>query len=133
MGAGFCCGFRAVGLSGSEGTERNEHGGVDGTGILAESADDLLESRDGGLVERGGVVGFGSELSWDSIVRFEPGMGRMLGTRGFWMLEALKGFGNIAGHGEVGSALTVVPLQGETNVLGTGPVGGDVVELAECG
>jgi hypothetical protein len=50
----------------------NEHGGIDGTGIVQENTNELLDAGDTVFVES---VNGGSELGGGTILRFEPGMG----------------------------------------------------------
>lgn len=47
------------------------------------------------------------------------------------MLEVVLGLGDVARHGHVAGASRVVPLQSETTVLGTGPIGRDGIKFAQ--
>ena len=41
---GLCSGFSTVGLGGGESAKGNEHGGIDGAGIVEKGADDFLKA-----------------------------------------------------------------------------------------
>jgi hypothetical protein len=44
-----------------------------------------------------------------------------------WVLETVEGFGDVAGHGELDGAGTIIPGQGKATKFGAGPVSGDSV------
>ena len=52
-------------------------------------------------------------------------MGRVLGERGHGVLEALQGFVDRVGHGDVDIISWVVPFDGQAAVLAAIWVGGD--------
>jgi len=54
-------------------------------------------------------------------------LGRVL-----WVVEAQKGMFKVTWHGDVNSALVIIPLQGEATVPGGIPVFCDLVMFAEC-
>ena len=58
-----------------------------------------------------------------------PGMRRILGARGSWMLEFLEGLLDVCGHGDVTSPLVVVPINGDTAIEGSSPVDLDSIHL----
>ena len=53
--------------------------------------------------------------------------------RAFWhrMLEFVKGYLEIFGHGDVVGAYGIVPVNGESAKEGTGPVDGDGIQFLE--
>lgn len=87
FGEGFGCVFGAFGLGGGEGAEGDKHGGVNSSGIVGESADDLLDSGDSGGVESGGVIIDGSELDGSAVGGLDPDVGRIFGSIGNRVLE----------------------------------------------
>jgi len=131
MGDGLGSGFSAIGLGGSESAEGDEHGRVNGPGIVEESADDFLETSEaGGIKGCGRVVRFG-ELGGLAIGRRCPGVWCVLGAMGWVMLELMEGLFNVARHGHVDSAGDVVPLECHAKEAFAGPLGGDVIERRE--
>ena len=59
-------------------------------------------------------------------------MGRILGEFGDRMLEALQGFGDGVGHGDVDVVFWVVTINGQSAVLSDILVDGDGLMLLEC-
>jgi hypothetical protein len=121
----------AFGLGGGNGTESDQHGGVNGAGIVEESADDFLDAMEVRGWERSGGVGRWGELDGDAIAGRDPGVGRVLGTGRKGVLEAFEGLLHIAGHGAVTGARVVIPVKAEAKVESAVPALGDVVEQAE--
>ena len=81
--------FRAVSLGGSKAAESDEHGAVDGTGVVEEDSDDLLDELLVFGTERGRSVGLGRELALGAVVGSLPGMRRVLATLGRLVAETL--------------------------------------------
>ena len=59
----------------------------------------------------------GAAIDW-----FVPCMRRMLGTAWSGMLELVKGTCDVAGHGEVDSAVVIVSLERDATVERAGPI-----------
>ena len=72
--------------------------------------------------QQGGIVVLVSILDGRAIDRLVPGMRGVFGARGFWMLELVKGFLDVCGHGDITSPFVVVPIKDETTIDGTSPV-----------
>jgi hypothetical protein len=75
LGCGSVGELGRLGLDSCKGSQGNEHGGIDGTGIVQENANDLLDAGDTVFVEKGRGVDGCSELGGGTILRFDPGMG----------------------------------------------------------
>ncbi len=121
----------AFGLGGGKGTEADKHGGVNGAGVVQEGADDFLEASFVGRVHWWRVVGRSGELGLGAVVGARPSVGGVLRPSGRGVGETLEGFFDVAGHGDVESACRIVPVEGEAEILGAGPVCGDLVETVE--
>ena len=128
---GFGGGFGALGLSGGEAAKGDKHGVVNGTGIVEENAHNLADPGGCGGVQRGRGVRSG-HLDFGSILGKHMFVGA-IGGGWISVAKTFKGSGNIAGHGEFDRALGVVPVKVEATELGSGPVNGDGVVLAEGG
>jgi hypothetical protein len=59
--------FGSFGLGGRDGIEGNEHGGVDGTGVVEERTDNLLDALDVGGREKGLIVRFRGILNTGAV------------------------------------------------------------------
>ena len=68
------------------------------------------------------------ELSAFAVGRSMPGMWRVFGTAGWFMLEFEESFFNVARHGHVNSACFVIPLECHAEKAFSRPFGGDVIE-----
>ena len=77
--------------------------------------------------KRGGIVRLVSILDGSAIDRLVPGMRRVLGARGQWVLKLVEGLLDVCGHGNVTYALVVVPVNGETSIEVSSPVYGDSI------
>jgi hypothetical protein len=77
--------------------------------------------------ERGRVVNGGRELRDGTVLGLGPGVGRLL--RGFRVrvVEALEALGDVIRHGEVDSAVYVVPFELDAELQLAGPVRGHLV------
>ena len=117
-------GFGAVVLLGGERAESDEHGAVDGAGVVEEGANNVLEMCERFRVEAGGRVGVRSVLDGGAVGGRVPVMRRVVGTCGGRVKKLVDGVGDIAGHGEIDGAGGVVPFEVETAVEGALPVGG---------
>jgi hypothetical protein len=71
--------------------------------------------------------------SWGAhaIVGLDPFVWCMLGLFGRLVVEFCEGTLDVAGHGDVDVFLLIVPVDGEPAVLGTGPVDGGGVCVAD--
>lgn len=72
---GLGCSLSAFGLGRGNGAEGNEHGGVNGTCVVKESANNFLNAGDSRGGKRGRSVRWGSKLSGGTIRRGKPGVG----------------------------------------------------------
>ena len=70
-------------------------------------------------------------MDFGAIRRCEPFVGIMLGAFGYMVLEALQGFADGVGHGDVDIVFWVVPIDGQSRVLAARWFVGDVVMLLE--
>ena len=52
--------------------------------------------------------------------------------RGYRVLEALQGFSDRVGHGDVDVVFRVVPIDGKSSVLASRWIDGEVVIIPEC-
>ena len=82
----------------------------------------MLHEVDGFGRQQGEIVVLVSILDGSAIDRLVPGMRGVFGARGFWMLELVKGFLDVCGHGDITSPFVVVPIKDETTIDGTSPV-----------
>ena len=76
--------------------------------------------------------GVGRVLHLVPIRRSKTFVGRSFRARGYGVVEALQGFSDGVGHGDVDVVFWVVPINGESVVLAARPVDGDGVILMEC-
>ena len=131
VNAGMGGGVSGAGLLRSNGAQGDEHGVVDGSGIVEEDANNFADPGGCcGVQRRRGVQS--GHLDLGSILGKHMFVGAV---RGGWIsvAKAFQSSGNIAGHGEFDRALGVVPVKVEATELGSGPVNGDGVVLAEGG
>lgn len=97
-------------LLGGNFIEGNKHSGVNGTGVIQEGAGDGLHTGGTFFVKEGGSAGQLGKLYFGAVRRGSPLVRRML-RAGWWgMVEAVEGFGDIAGHGYVDVFFIVVPF-----------------------
>ena len=75
--------------------------------------------------------GVGRVLDFDTIPRCKPFVGRMLGVFGDGVLEALQGFFDGVGHGDVKVFFWIVPINGQSTVLSARAVNCDGVIISE--
>ncbi len=118
-------------MGGRDGIEGDEHGGVDGTGVVEERADNLLDALDVGGREKGLIVRCRGILNAGTVDGPGPLVRCVLAARWWRMLKCVECRGKVAGHGEVNGSISVVPVKSETAVENTGPVGGDCVQVFE--
>ena len=71
-------------------------------------------------------------MEFGTIRRCEPFVGRILGAFGEKVSEALQGFGDGVGHGDVDIVFWVVPIDGQSVVLAARWVYGDGVTISKC-
>lgn len=74
LGDGNGCGFSAFGLGRGERSESDEHGAVNGTGVVEEDTNDFLKTSEALGVERFGCVGWWSQLGVSAIYGSVPGV-----------------------------------------------------------
>ena len=119
-------------LLGADFVERNEHGGVDGARDVEKGSGDALHARDAVFLKFRCGRGVGRILHLGPIRRCEPFVGRVLMARVYGVLEALQGFSNGVGHGDVDVVFWVVPMDSKFAVLAARLIDGDGVILPEC-
>ena len=113
-------------LLGGDFIEGDNDDGIDTAGIVQEQAGDLLNLVDPSFVEKGGKVG-GGELYFLTVGWRSPEMWGMLRFGGGRMFQLQKSLRNIVGHGNVNKTFVVLPVESESEVVGTSPVFGDGV------
>ena len=70
-------------------------------------------------------------MEFGTIRRYKPFVGRILGAFGDGVLEALQGFSDGVGHGDVDVVFCVVTIDDQSTVIATIWVDGDEVMLLE--
>ena len=91
----------------------------------------MLHEVDGFGRQQGVIVVLVSILDGSAIERLVPGMRGVLGARGCWMLELVRGSLNVYRHGDVKNPFVVVLIKGDTTIEGSIPVDGDIIQLLE--
>ena len=119
-------------LLGADFVEHDEHGWVDGGRDVEKGTGDDLHSRDTAFLKFRCIRGVRRVLHLGPICRWEPFLGRVLRARGYGVLEALQGFADGVGYGDVDIVFRVVPIDGKSVVLASIWVDGDRVILPEC-
>ena len=119
-------------LLGANLVECDNHGGVDGTRDVEKGSVDDLHAHDAAFIKFRCGRGVGRVLQLSPVCRHEPFVGRVLGARGYGVLEALQGFTDGVGHGYVNVIVRVIPIDGKSVGLAARRVDGDGVILPEC-
>ena len=102
--------------------------------VVHEGAIDGLDAGGAvGIEGRGGGDGGRLLLLVGSVDGFDPRVRGVLWTLGDGVVEFFQRAVNVAWYGDVDVAVGVVPVQGESAVERSGPVGGDLVVLFEGG
>ena len=112
-------------LLGANFIECKENCGVDGARDVKASASNDLHVRGAAFIKFWCSCGVGRVLHLGPIRRREPFVGRVLGAWGHGVLEALQGFSDRVGHGDVDVISGVVPFDGQAAVLASRWVNGD--------
>jgi len=86
------------------------HGVINGTSIIIEDAGEFLTEFNLDRGELAGSAGVLGVLLFLAINGCGVGMWRVLGLLWWGVLESSKGLGDIIGHGEVNSAILVIPI-----------------------
>ena len=81
--------FGSFGLLGGKSSDGRQHGGVNGTSIKEECAEDCLDVVAVGCIEGRSFIGRWGILGFCAVVRFLPCVGRVLRARGGRVLETL--------------------------------------------
>jgi hypothetical protein len=123
--------FGSFGLGGRDGIEGDKHGGVNGTGVVEEHADNLLDALNVGGREKGLIVRCRDILNAGAVDGPGPLVRCVLVAQGWRMLEFVECRGNVVWHGEINGAIGVVPVKCEAAVEAASPVGGDCVKVLE--
>ena len=118
-------------LLGAYFVDRNKHGGVDGAHDIEEGAGDTLHACDAGFINFWCGCGVWGVLHLGPVRWHEPFVGRVLGAWGHGVLEAIQGFADRVGHGDVDVISGVVPFDGQATVLAARWVDGDGVIILE--
>ncbi len=87
------------GLRAGDCVERDQHGGVDGAGIVEKSADNLLDAVDVSGGKKSRDTGFVGILDFRLVDWASPSMWCVLCTGRSGMLKFVERLGNISGHG----------------------------------
>ena len=128
----LCRSFSAFGLCGSKRAgEGDQHGGVDGAGVVEQGADDLLKACDAGSSKWCRGIGGCNKLRGGAINRARPGIRGVLRSRRRGVTETGKCLGDVARHRQVDGACGVIPRKRETAILGASPIDGDGVKGLE--
>lgn len=85
-----------------------------------------------GSVKGGRGVRLRGILGTFAIDRFLPSMRRMFRFGRSYMLEALEGSFDIAGHRQITGAGIIIPSKSETTIAAGGPIGGANIHLGQC-
>ena len=117
---------------GADYVERDKHGGFDSARDVDKCSGDALHARDAAFLKFRCGRGVGRVLHLGTIRRCEPFVGRVLRARGCGLLEALQGFADGVGHGDVDVVFWVVPIDSKSAVLASIWVNSDGVILLEC-
>ena len=111
----FCCGGR---LMTGDVIESREHGVINGSCIVEEGSNNLLDTKNIICAEDGKLHFIIGILNSSSVGRRSPGKGRVLTPAIPKMLEFVEGLADIAWHGKVYDAILVVPFQCDANIFG---------------
>ena len=99
-------------MYGANFVERNKHVGVYSARDVEKGTSDDVHARDAAFLEFRCGCGVGRVLHFGPIRRCEPFWDRVLRARGYGVLEALQGFSDGVGNGDVDVVLRVVPIDG---------------------
>jgi hypothetical protein len=107
----------AIGLACGDGAEGSEESGVDGTTIVEEHANDVLDpfqscERKGSRRVKGHRLHPLPILNWDVLEGLMLGNGRMR------MLVLEERLGDVVGHAEVDGAGGIIPVDGDSTEQG---------------
>ena len=97
--------------------ECDKYGGVEGARDVEEGAGDAFYARDAAFIKFRCGRCVGRVLHFGPIRRCEPFLGRVLRARGYGVLEALEGFVDGVGNGDVDVIARVIPFYGKPSVL----------------
>ena len=117
-------------MAGGDVLDSREHGGVKGTGVVEEGADDLLNLFD---LESSGRVGGvkGGSLGCSGAVSRRGACGRGLGGSNAVRAETEEHVGDVVGHRQDDFAVDAVMVDGEAKESGSDGGGFCVVEFGE--
>ena len=104
-------------MLGTDFVECDEHGGIDVARYVEKGAGDALHARDDAFIKFRCGRGVGRVLHLGPIRRRNPFVGRVLRARGYRVLEALQGFADGVGHGDVNVIYRVITFDGKPAVL----------------
>ena len=111
-------------MLGADFVECDKHCGVDGARDVAKSAGNALHAHDAAFVKFRCGCGVGRVLHLGSIRMINPFVGRLLGARGHGVLEALQGFADRVGNGDINLIDRLVSFDCKPAVLATRGVNG---------
>ena len=92
-----CGGFGAFGLGCCEGAEGDEHGAIDGSGVIQEGANDFLDALALVSFQWGGIIGCGV-LDFGAVVWRRPWIRRIGDGKFSGAAESFDGFLDVLGH-----------------------------------
>ena len=118
-------------MFGANFVECDNHGGVDGARDVEEGVGDALHVRDAAFIKFMCSHGVGIVLHLGPIRGRDPFVGRVLGDSEYGVLEALQGFADRVGHGDVNIIDRVIPFDGKPAVFAARWVDSDGVILPE--
>jgi hypothetical protein len=111
-----------MGLLSGEGSNGNQHSGVNGACVVEEGAQDLLDVFGVFGVEGKKGVGGRSILSGGTVRGFLPCVWSVLWAGWCRMVEALEGTFNVPRDGDVDCAIGVVPCKCKSTILRASPI-----------
>ena len=110
-----------------DGAEGDKHGRVDGTRIIKESPEDLLDIFLASFLNTGSFDSVSVKLLFGTIIGYVVLVGRALPYLGLLVFEPFEGSRNIIWHGKVNAAVVIIPIKGESEVALAFPVLCDVI------
>lgn len=125
----FCCCCGGIGLCCCDGAKGDEQGVVNGLAAVEQCANCFLKVGQFLLFKWFGFISRLCKLFFGAVDGFCPWVGCMLWFGRCRMHEAMKGFLNAPGHGDVNGAIFAVPVEVNAEEFCSGPVCGDLVKF----
>jgi hypothetical protein len=103
-----------------------------GSTAIKECANDFLEALGTGVVKGWRVINRWHQLCGGAVCWCHPCVGRIFGPFGCCVLEFVQCVGNVTGHGEIDRFAFIVPIDGEAEEFGCGPVSSYLIYLGNA-